>query len=111
MEPTEIVLQIDLIANASSQSVYLWIFSYDNALFLNVGCLLSSIHKLGKNSENIFTPLQRLEDVAPNSKSASDIEHIISYQIKSQLVRIIGNMSYKNKKMQDLVSIVVHLFL
>lgn len=110
LQPAEIVLLLDLIATASSQSFYLWIFSYDNALFLNVGCLLVSIHKLGKSSNNIFTPLEKLEEVAPKSDGASNVEHLISYQIKSQLVRIVGNLSYKNKKMQDLVSLNICCF-
>lgn len=100
--PQEISLSLEIIATTSGQSGYQFIYSDDGALFLTVGCLLKSIQSLGSQSTNIFTPLQRLEELAPNSMGSSAMETDISYQFKSFLVRTIGNLSHKNKKMQNL---------
>lgn len=103
LEPIEVINLLEIIANSSSQEFYLWIYLYETSLFINVGCLLVAIHKLGNTSSNIFTPRTKLEDVAPNSEASADFENHISYQFKSNLIRIIANLSFKNKKMQDLV--------
>lgn len=102
IEPKEIVGLLELISVVTSQTFYSWLFASDGALFLNVGCLLVSVQTLGKQTENIFTPLQKLEQIAPNSTQSSDIEKEFSYQFKTGLVRIITNLSYRNKKMQNL---------
>lgn len=59
----------------------------------------------GKESENYFTSIQRLSDVAPcTQKKEYDLEHHPAFGFKAGLIRVIGNMSYKNKKCQDIVS-------
>lgn len=106
IEPKEVVALMDVIAQASSNERYSPILADDGSLFLNVGFLLKSVHEMGKiggGVSNIFTPVQKLEQVAPNSADDGSVERDISYQLKSMLVRIIGNLAYKNKKNQDLV--------
>lgn len=108
IEPKEVIALMDVIAQASSNERYSHIMADDASLFLNVGFLLKSIHQIGKlggEVSNIFTPVQKLEHVAPNSmQEDASIERDISYQLKSMLVRIVGNLAYKNRKNQDLVS-------
>lgn len=105
IEPKEVVALLDVIAQASSDERYSHVLSNDGSLFLNVGCLLQTINKIGKSdkkSENIFTPVQKLGQLAPNSDEETTIERDISYQLKSMLVRTLGNLAYKNPKNQEL---------
>lgn len=105
IDPKEVVLLLEIIAKASSDERYGHALGNDGALFLNVGCLLQTIIKYGRNEgnePNIFTPVQKLGQLAPSSKENSDIERDISYQLKSMLVRTLGNLAYKNTKNQNL---------
>lgn len=110
IHPKEVVALLDVIAQSSSDERYSYILATDSSLFINVGCLLRSIHDLGKrqttdeNDENIFAPIQKLTQLAPNSNENTNIERDISYQLKSTLIRTVANLAYKNKENQDLVS-------
>lgn len=110
IHPKEVVALLDVIAQASSDERYAHVLATDNSLFINVGCLLRSIHDLGKrqmgdsNDENIFAPIQKLTQLAPNSNENTQIERDISYQLKSTLIRTLANLVYKNKEKQDLAS-------
>lgn len=110
IHPREVVALLEVIAQASSDERYSHILSNDGSLFLNVGCLLRSIHDIGKRQStgeigvNIFAPVQKLNQLAPNSSEDSSIERDISYQLKSTLIRTLANLTYKNKTNQDLVS-------
>lgn len=105
IHPKEVVALLDVIAQASPNEHYTHLLANDGSLFLNVGCLLQSITKIGgeANSQSIFAPVQRLEQLAPNSTDGASIERDISYQLKSTLIRTLGNLAYKNRKNQDLV--------
>ncbi|KOC62083.1 hypothetical protein WH47_01875, partial [Habropoda laboriosa] len=97
--------------------------------------LLKSIQIIGKQSHNYFTPLQKLSDVAlamqearnnepeTNSNSTkakgnesetnsaeSNLQSHPAFGFKAGLIRIIGNMSYRNKECQDLVSTFFFLY-
>lgn len=107
IEPKEVIALLDVLAQASSDERYARILSIDGSLFLNVGCLLQTINKVGKGSSsgegnNIFTPVQKLGQLAPNSEENTNIERDISYQLKTTLVRTLGNLAYKNSKNQAL---------
>lgn len=107
IEPKEVIALLDVLAQASSDERYTHILSKDGSLFLNVGCLLQTINKIGKSANgdeahNIFTPVQKLGQLAPNSEENTIIERDISYQLKSTLVRTLGNLAYKNAKNQAL---------
>lgn len=95
VNPNEICALLEIISAASSQNVYGWILKSDGSLFLNIGCLLRNLQMLGKESDNIFTPIAKID---PNV----ECEKEFSYDFKSKLVQIIGNLSHKNKKNQDL---------
>lgn len=118
IHPKEVVALLDIIAQASSDERYSTILASDHSLFINVGSLLRSIHEIGKqqmvngveNGSNIFSPVQKLNQIAPNSHDDSSIERDISYQLKSMLIRILANLVYKNKEHQDLVRRIFHLF-
>ena len=79
---------------------------------------------IGKASNNYFTPMQKLSDVAPAGQKLTantnvaegsqngnslhspriDPQNHPAFGFKAGLIRIIGNMSYRDKKCQDLVS-------
>lgn len=107
IEPKEVIALLDVLAQASSDDRYAHILSVDGSLFLNVGCLLQTINKIGGSANgddglNIFTPVQKLGQLAPNSEESTNIERDISYQLKTTLVRTLGNLAYKNSKNQAL---------
>lgn len=111
IHPREVVALLEVIAQASSDERYSHVLSIDKSLFINVGCLLRSVHEIGKRQPaegetdaNIFAPVQKLNQLAPNSSEDSSIERDISYQLKSMLIRTLANLVYKNKENQDLVS-------
>ncbi|XP_063700854.1 ataxin-10 [Culicoides brevitarsis] len=102
--PKEVYCLLEIISVASqSENEMKETVSLDGSLFLNIGCLLMSIQKLGKDPNSIFAPVQKLEALAPNSTAPNTIESEISYKFKSLLVQTIANLLYKNKKNQELV--------
>lgn len=103
INPIEIFTLLEIISTASGNQFYENLFKTDHSLFLNVGGLLQQLIEIGKQkTKNIFTPLQKLEEVAPNSQLKSrDFEHEISYEFKTMLVRTLANLLYKNKINQE----------
>lgn len=69
---------------------------------------------IGKESSNYFTPLTKLSDLVPHTVESMEMENNANaeedphrhpaFGFKADLIRIIGNVSYKNKECQDLVS-------
>lgn len=102
IDPEIVVILLDIIASTTIQEKYLNLLKDDSALFLNIGCLLQALHKLGKDSTNAFTPIQKLEVLVPTSKESADFEKEISFSFKSRLVKSIANLSYRNKRNQEL---------
>ncbi|XP_016917893.2 ataxin-10 [Apis cerana] len=128
MEPIEIVILLDIIGILTSKfcEEYNFLNNYKN-LLINCTYLLKSIQMIGKQSDNHFTPLQKLSDVTlamkltnNNSEAFSnsiefkenrsklnstknDFQNHPTFGFKAGLIRIIGNISYKNKEYQDLL--------
>ncbi len=105
IEPKEVMALLEVISQVSGDKSYEKVFADDGSLFLNIGCLLRNVQALGKNGENIFSPIQKLEQIAPSSTSNNaGIETDVSYSLKTLLVRAVGNLAYRNAKNQELVS-------
>ncbi|KAJ6641082.1 Ataxin-10 [Pseudolycoriella hygida] len=102
IEPKEVMALVEVISQASADKSYKHVFADDGSLFLNIGCLLRNVQALGKNGENIFSPIQKLEQIAPSSTSNAEFEADVSYSLKTMLVRSIGNLACRNSKNQDL---------
>ncbi|XP_033324164.2 ataxin-10 isoform X1 [Megalopta genalis] len=124
MEPTEIIILLDILGSVTSAS-----YLKDNrSLLINCTYLLKSIQEIGKASNNYFTPMQKLSDVAQmmqNSKineseenptteklqktenkgteEKRDLDGHPAFGFKAGLIRIIGNMVHRNEKLQDLL--------
>ncbi|CRK93464.1 CLUMA_CG007000, isoform A [Clunio marinus] len=102
IDPDIIVTLLDIISIATGQDNYLQILKDDRALFLNLGCLLQALHKIGKKSDTIFSPIQKLESLVPTSDVDGNFEKQISYAFKTKLVKSLANLSYRNKRNQEL---------
>lgn len=60
IEPQEVVFLLEIIATASSMDAYMDCLQSDTSLFINCAFLLRAIHKLGKDSENFFSSINKL---------------------------------------------------
>lgn len=102
IDPEAVVTLLDIISTATAQDKYLAMLKDDASLFLNIGCLLQALHKIGKESGNTFSPIQNLEALTPNSTVKADFEKEISFSFKTKLVKSLANLSYQNKRNQEL---------
>lgn len=103
IHPKEVFALIEVISLASGSQMYERTYSADSSLFLNIGALLKVLTSIGKNTKNIFSPKQKLEDVAPNSSACSDFEKEVSFSLRTMLVRALANLLYRNPKNQEYV--------
>ncbi|CAB3241707.1 unnamed protein product [Arctia plantaginis] len=60
IEPQEVVFLLEIIATASSMDAYMDCLQSDSSLFINCAFLLRAIHKLGKESQNFFSSINKL---------------------------------------------------
>lgn len=105
VEPKEVMALLEVIAQATGSKSYENVFADDGSLFLNIGCLLRNVQAVGKKGENIFSPIQKLDQIAPSSTGDAAIETDVSYSLKTLLVRTVGNLAYRNAKNQELVGL------
>lgn len=101
--PREVYGLLEIIAYASCNPAYNEVLHKDTSLFINLGCVLTAVHKAGKQKNSIFAPIQKLDQVVPSSDEDAQHEQVISYSLKSLLVKAIGNLMYKNRTNQGLV--------
>lgn len=103
INPNIVVVLIDIISSAVAQDKYMINLKENHSLFLNLGCLLQMLHKIGKSSETIFTPIQKLDAVAPAGNFDAEFEKEISFNMKTKLVKCLANLLHKNERNQELV--------
>ncbi|CAF4952550.1 unnamed protein product [Pieris macdunnoughi] len=60
IEPQEVVFLLEIIATASSMDTYMDCLQSDTSLFINCAFLFRAIHKLGKESNNFFSSINKL---------------------------------------------------
>ncbi|XP_011136174.1 ataxin-10 isoform X2 [Harpegnathos saltator] len=119
IDPTEVILILDILGPLTLTPYRI----SENAKSLIINCkyLLMSLHMMGKESNNYFTPITNLSQVAPNAQRRAmnintginnvdiseettnpDPQDHPAYGFKSGLIKVIGNMVYRNKMCQDL---------
>lgn len=104
INPDIVVVLIEILSTAVTQEKYLKLLNDSHSLFLNVGILLQMLHKIGESTESsIFTPIQKLDAVAPAGKYDAKFEREISFNMKTKLVKCLANLLHKNKRNQELV--------
>lgn len=97
MKPQEAYALLRCIASATGSEHYSQLYATDHSLFLNVSSLLRCLVEAGKASGNtIFSPMNKLEEVAPTSNIPTDYQSEITYELKTLLVRCIANLLYNN---------------
>ncbi|XP_055859168.1 ataxin-10 [Episyrphus balteatus] len=101
LHPQEVYNLLSVISCATGSELYYNIYARDDALFLSAGALLQSIVALGKKEPNQFTPMTKLEEVAPGSNIDTSFELEISFELKTLLVRTIGNLLCTNRHNQQ----------
>lgn len=94
----QVSLILQILSSFSSNETYLPSLQEKKDLFINVGVVLINIHKLGKLSDNCFTPVQKLSELQNQELSQHP-----AFGFKADLIRFIGNMCWKNVEMQNLV--------
>lgn len=94
-EAREISKIIHILSSLSGNEKYLQYLQKDKSLIISCAYMLTSIHMLGKNSENNFSAIQRLSEFkSPNE----DISQHPAFGVKGCLIRILGNVCWKNKR-------------
>ncbi|KAL3289028.1 hypothetical protein HHI36_003471 [Cryptolaemus montrouzieri] len=100
LEPYEVSLLLDILGCLCGDEIYLRKLQKDKELLIRSGVVLINIHRLGKESENYFSSVQKLSELKEPNEA---IQNHPAFGFKVGLVRLIGNLCWKNKKMQDLV--------
>lgn len=95
----EVSLILEVLSSCSSKKKCLNILQTKKDLFMNAGVLLLNVHKLGKLSDNCFTPVQKLSKF----DSDEDWSKHPAFGFKADLIRLIGNLCWKNAELQKLV--------
>lgn len=69
----------------------------DKSLLIDTVYLLRMIHDLGKSSDrNLFTPVRKMSE-----ESSEDTVENPAFGFKRDLIRLVGNLSWKHKENQD----------
>lgn len=103
-EPMEVVILLDILGVLTSEAMdILYAIQENRSLLINCCYLLKSIHMYARKPDNYFRLKQKLSEVAPSMQNEeNDLERHPAYGFKAGLIRVIGNMSYKNKQCQDI---------
>lgn len=95
----EVGLVLELLAHLSSREECLTHLSGNKDLLINAGVLLINAHRLGQTSGSVFKPVQKIAELQAMSCSDNPV-----FGFKAHLIKLIGNLCWKNTVMQDLVS-------
>ncbi|XP_012258551.2 uncharacterized protein LOC105687468 [Athalia rosae] len=122
-EPMEIMILLDILgvltSITSEDKNFVVTLQNDKSLLINCIFLLKSLHMIGKEGDNFFTPVQRLNELAPSgsivkdlngetqnenaARRSGDIQSHPAFGFKAGLIRLIGNMVHKHKGNQELL--------
>lgn len=89
---------LKILSSMSGIEEYLRELQGNKDLFINMGVVLINIHKLGKMSDNCFTPVQKLSEI-----DDEELKEHPGFGFKAYLIRFLGNMCWKSPEMQNLV--------
>ncbi|KYN04673.1 PREDICTED: ataxin-10 [Cyphomyrmex costatus] len=119
IDPTEIILILNILGLLTTQYK---IVENIRSLLINCKYLLMSLHMMGKEADNYFTPITNLSQVVPNTQRRSvnicsnandtevsgvtaanhDLQEHPAYGFKAGLIQVIANVVHRNKMCQDL---------
>ncbi|CAG9766165.1 unnamed protein product [Ceutorhynchus assimilis] len=95
----EVSCVLKLLACISSNEKSLAFLQNNKDLLINASVLLINLHRIGKASNNVFTPILKLAEI---NNPSEDITRNPAFGFKADLVRLIGNLCWKNQMMQNL---------
>ncbi|KAF2880768.1 hypothetical protein ILUMI_25396 [Ignelater luminosus] len=98
LDPQEVVILSEILASLCAQDLYRNQLQEDKSLLIDCAFLLRNIHNIGKESQNNFTPMQKLSDVTSTN---SEAQKNPTFGFKANLIQFLGNASWKNKANQD----------
>ncbi|EEB14326.1 Ataxin-10, putative [Pediculus humanus corporis] len=90
-----------LICFSSDDEKCLKVLQKETSFFINCVTLLKAVHALKKENENNFKMKCKLSDLDNLDEKCSDNP---VFGFKADLIRIIGNMCWKNSKLQDIIN-------
>ncbi|XP_028129320.1 ataxin-10 isoform X2 [Diabrotica virgifera virgifera] len=89
-------LLLSIISSCSSIDEYIVKLQRNKNILVTAAALLINFHKLGKEGDNMFKPIQKL------SYSQGDETENPVFGLKADLIQLIGNLCWKNNEMQNL---------
>uniref|UniRef100_A0A1B0CQV2 Ataxin-10 n=1 Tax=Lutzomyia longipalpis TaxID=7200 RepID=A0A1B0CQV2_LUTLO len=101
-DPKEVMALLRCFVAVTGSEKYGKIYSQEGSFFINVCALLVAVQTLSSQGDAPFAPLGKLEDFSSTSEAAQEAEKEIFFELKTLLVRLIANLSHKNRKNQDL---------
>lgn len=105
VDPKEAFELIDVFGQISNHMDYRLRLAEDSDVYMCIGCLLKAMHEIHKKAResgemSIFSPVQRLEALSLESRDS--ISQDILFQLKTKLMRILTNLTYRNQRNQNL---------
>ena len=64
--------------------------------------LLQAVDEIGRQGNNVFSSVEKI-----TREGEVDPHHPV-FGLKRDIIRLLGNMSYRHRKNQDLVNIIIH---
>ncbi|XP_055697666.1 ataxin-10 [Phlebotomus papatasi] len=101
-DPKEVMALLRCFVAITGSDTYGKVFKDNASLFINTSALLVAVHQLSSQENSQFKPLGKLEDFSTKSQAAQEAEKEVFFELKTLLVRLIANLSHKNRKNQDL---------
>ncbi|XP_041969632.1 ataxin-10 [Aricia agestis] len=87
IEPQEVVFLLEIIATASSMDTYMDCLQSDTSLFINCAFLLRAIHKLGKESNNFFSSINKLYEATGKQFVSDEITPAVNIPTSNPLCK------------------------
>lgn len=94
------LLEILVTFSCDDDNKYLEILQQETSFYINCVALLKAVHALSKEGKNNFTMLTKLSEIS-ESETIDSGNPVFGF--KGMLIRIVGNLSWKNKKFQDII--------
>lgn len=98
IEPYKVSVTSDILAAISCYERYLPVLQENKSLLINCIFILRSMHDLGKDGTNSFTPIQKLAEFTGEDGIVYDHP---AFGFKANMIRIIGNMCWREKDFQE----------
>lgn len=105
VDPKEAFELIDVFGQISNHMDYRLKLAEDMDVYMCIGCLLKAMNEIHKKAMasgeiSVFSPVQRLEALSLESRNS--INQDILFQLKTKLMRILTNLTYRNQRNQNL---------